>query len=667
MANIRIERLPGPETTPVNEPVIPWFRTRRFLIFASTFLVTAIVGLLIVFLRPPIYRASASLLTTAAPPADYMEPRPSSSGNQSPAAGVVVDPQHVAIQRVILTAQPLLMETIRLLELEGWIPEGGLTPADIKQMLSVEPVPDTNLVELRAEGTNQDLLAPLVNTWIDVYMETRTREIRATTGATLEALKEQLGALEGKIETKRQKLAEYRRRYDIASLEREENEALARLKGLMEALNTASEEEVQAKARLDAIRRQIAAGKPVVPESDERVLAVLETRAQELNETFTALKKQFTPQYLRLHPQYRVIPKQLKEVEEKIANLAAHGQEIVLSEAEQAYATARQSARKIQQQIQEQKKLATEFSTRFTEHEALLEELKQMEFRQRELQDRIAQLEIKQLEKYPQVDVVERAYRPVHHIRPHYWRDAGFTLAGSLVFGLLAVWLAEYLSHKNDEEVQTQLTFSGVHVYAKPNTNEALHHQPQANPATSIEHQASPDALAAPMPRELTMNEIETMLAGSDLSTRQCIAFLLSGLLPDEVIQLSPGEIEISQEKIRVPGDYHRSLPLAPRLKAWMAASGGNPLVPDHTDELSKQIYLSAVDAGLDQPETINAWAVRHTYLLYLVKQGIKISHLEKVAGPIPLPQLSVYGRLSPPGSGLAPEKIHLIHPCLEG
>ncbi len=667
MANIRIERLHGPGTTPAPEPVIPWFRTRRFIIFATIFLIAAIVGLLIVFLRPPIYRASASLLTTAAPPADYMEPRHFVSENPSETVGVTVDPQHVAIQRVILTAQPLLMETIRLLELEGWIPEGGLTPADIKQMLSVEPVPATNLVELRAEGTNQDLLAPLVNTWIDVYIDTRAREIRATTGATLEALKEQLGTLEGKIEIKRQKLAEYRRRYDIASLEREENVALARLKGLMEAMNTASEEEVQAKARLDAIRQQIAAGKPVVPESDERVLAALETRAQELSETLTALKKQFTPQYLRLNPQYRVIPKQLEEVQEKIAKLARHGQKIVLSEAEQAYATARQSVQKIQQQIQEQKKLATEFSTRFTEHEALLEELKQMELRQRELQDRIAQLEIKQLEKYPQVEVVERAYRPTHSIRPHYWRDAGFTLAGSLVLGLLAVWLAEYLSHKDEEEAQTQLTLSGVHVYAKPNNNEHLNHNPQTHSTPPIEHQEAPSALAAPLPRELTLNEIETMLAGSDLSTRQCIAFLLSGLLPEEVIQLSPGDIEIGQEKIRVPGEYHRSLPLAPRLKAWMAASGGNPLVPDRTDDLNKQIYLSVVDAGLDQPETINARAVRHTYLLYLIKQGIKISHLEKAAGPIPLLELSTYGRMSPPGSGLSMEKIHLVHPCLEG
>lgn len=668
MANIEIERLPGPETPAEAEAGPPWFKTRRFGVFISVFLVTAALGLLVVFLRPPVYRASASLLTVA--PLAAFRADTSLQATAAPPvmtgqAETVVDPQHVAIQRVLLTGQPLITETIRLLELEGWIPEKGLSPDQVKNMLSVEPIPATNLVELRAEGTDQELLAPLVNTWIDVYIENRAREIKATTGATLDALKEQLGALEGQVETKRQKLAEYRRRYDIASLERSENEVLARLQGLNEALNTASEEEVQAKARLDAIHKAIAQGRPVVPESDERVLAALESRAQELSETLTALKKQFTPEYIRLNPQYRAIPKQLKEVQEKIAKLANFGQKIVLSEAEQAYATARQAVRELKQQLQEQKKLATEFSTRFTEHEALQEELKEMELHQRELQAQILQLETKQLEKYPQVEVVERAYRPTQPIRPHYWRDAGFTLAGALALGLLAVWLLEYLTRSDGSAAQTRLTLSGIHVYSKPEAKEKLYHEVPAKPQ-AIDHQPPPSALTPPAQRELSHEALELLLAGSDLKARQCIALILSGLLPEEVIQLTPTDIDFAQEKINVPGPHARSVPLAPRLKAWLAASGGNPLVPDRIDDLNKLIYLSAVDAGLEQPETVNASTLRHTYLLYLVNQGLKISELEKLAGPIPLEELSRYGQRSPAGPGLSLEQVNPIHPSLE-
>ena len=661
MAEIELNRLPGPDRpTAETQPGPAWYQSRRLIIFTLVTTVTLVIGLLVVFLRPPIYQASASLLTKAPKAADQAE----TLIDPNRAMTAPVDPQHVAIQRVLLTAQPLLVETLERLERDALLPE-GITPADIKSMLSVEPVPDTNLVALRAEGSDQELLAPLVNTWIDVYMENRIRQIQQTTGVTLDALRAQLAALETKIAEKRHQLDEFRRRYDIASLERSENDVLSRLRGLNESLNKASEEAVLAKTRLEAIKQSIAEGKPVVPESDERVLAVLVEQAQRLREQLTELEQRFTPDYIRLNPQYRKIPKQLKEVEAKIDSLTGSGRKVVLTRAERDYASARQAVEEIRRQLDEQKILATEFSTRFDEHEALVKELEQMEENQRELQNRLTRLEVKQSEDYPQVEVVERAYFPEHPIRPHYWRDALWVLAASLGLGLVAVWLAEFLTRQEKASPETRLTLSGIHVYANSKGQEVLAHA-ETPQQPILENQPSPNALESPDLRELSRKDIEKLLDSADLRTRQSIALLLCGLTADEITRLDASHFDMNQEIIFSPPPHRRKLPLAPRLKTWMAASGGAPLVPTSEEELAKTIYLTAIEAGLPDPEMVSPETLRHTYLLYLLRQGLKLVDLEKVVGPIPLEDLTKYRRYIPEDKDASTSTIALVHPCLQ-
>ncbi len=661
MAELEINRLPGPEPSPALSPLPPpWYRSRRLRIFTLVFTVTLVVGLLGVFLRPPIYQASASLLTKAPKAADQAD---TLIDPNRPLPTIPVDPQHVAIQRVLLTAQPLLAETLHRLELEGLLPQ-GITAAEVKSMLSVEPVPDTNLVALRAEGSEQQLLAPLVNTWIDVYMENRIRQIQQSTGATLEALHAQLTELENRIARKRRQLETFRQRYDIASLERSENDILARLKGISDSLNAASEEAVKAKARLEAIRQAIAEGKPVVPESDERVLAVLVEQAQRLREQLTEMKQRFTPDYIRLNPQYRKIPKQLKEVEAKIASLTGRGKKVVLTTAEREYASARQAVEEIRRQLNKQKRLATEFSARFAEHEAMIKELEQMEENQRELQNRITRLEIKQNEDYPQVEVVERAYFPEYPVRPHYWRDALWVLTGALGLGLFSVWLAEFLTRREKPAPETRLTLSGVHVYANPQGRDMLE---QAAPAQAIlENQAPVRALENPPPRELNRREIDQLLDKADLRARQTIALLLSGLTPDEICRLDTTHFDLKANVLFAPPPHQRKLPLPPRLKTWLETSGGAPLTPTDEEEMAKSIYLTAVEADLPHPETVSPAALRHTYLLYLLRQGIKLAELEKVAGLVPLEHLSHYRKHVSQNTDPSTATVHLIHPCLQ-
>src|SRR5690606_37159408 len=143
---------------------------------------------------------------------------------------------------------------------------------------------------------------------------------------------------------------------------REENEALARLKGLNDTLKTASEEEVKAKSRLDAIRKAMERGETVVPQNDSRTLSTLEKRAQELREELEELDRQYTREFMALTPSLKVIPEKLAALEKEILTTRQKGQATVLTDAQQEYAAARQTASVIQQQLKDHRQQAAESS-----------------------------------------------------------------------------------------------------------------------------------------------------------------------------------------------------------------------------------------------------------------------------------------------------------------
>ncbi|MCP4277291.1 MAG: integrase, partial [Gammaproteobacteria bacterium] len=110
---------------------------RRLLVFLFIFLTCFVAGQIYNFKRPAVYRSSASLLTVA--PANVDKP------------GTETDIQHVMMQRQKLLGKPLLDELMLRLESESsGVKESGLTIYQLQSMLSVEQVPETNMVELQA-------------------------------------------------------------------------------------------------------------------------------------------------------------------------------------------------------------------------------------------------------------------------------------------------------------------------------------------------------------------------------------------------------------------------------------------------------------------------------------------------------------------------------------
>ncbi len=633
----------------------PWYRSHRFKTFSIIFLLATLISQAYNFSRPAVFRSSATLLTVAKTAADQYIGKKNSLNPNMQGTGV----EHVAIQKQLLLGSEILAEAARKLQQTENI---TLSVPDIRQMLNVKPVAETNLVKMFAEGPTPEILPLLINTWIDVYLNFRSKDTEQSTGTTHKIIQDELQSLSEKVESKRTELDQFRLSHHISSTEREENQALARLKGLNESLNLASEEEVKTKARLDAINNAIIQGQAVVPQEDQRTISALETRAQELREQISEMERRFTKDYIKLRPSLKFIPLELEKLETRINSLRNRGKDIVQAEAQQAYSAARQSVASINKQLSMHQAQASQFSSRFAEHDALKTDLEGLELIHRETQERLFKLEAKQDTKYPQVDVIDRAYLPRDPISPNYMRDALIALGGSFLLGLFSIWIAEFLTRTGNQP--GPITVPGVHIHNQI-PGEALVQQQRPN---ALEKQTN-YALERPMETEFSPETLHKLYLSSSLKGKQLLVLLLSGLTLDEAAMIEADDFDYPNNMLSITGENPRLVPINSAIHSMFEHSSPCPLWNTNqtmtAEDLAAFLVCLAADSGLPHPETYTGEALRHNYIVYLLQQGLRLQDLEQIIGPINHITLSRYRHYSPPGPGRSISEIEITHPSL--
>ena len=397
-------------------------------------------------LQPVIYRSDATVLMSPASAID--------------ATVEEANVQSVAIQSRILLGTAVMRQLLPALE------DAALDDLDLhylRQTLRVEAVPETNLVEMIAQGVDSKLLPTLVNTWIDVYLDIRAQNIRNTQEQTLEVVQDQLAGMALKLEEGRLALATYREENRITSAERQQNKELARLEGLNASLNNAVETEVAARANLESLRSAIAAGKNVVPPDQRESVDDRKKELSRLRSQLAKLNKTYTANYIRHQPRVREIPIRIAELESELDNDYKKGSSQVLATAEQEHAAALQSVEDLQQKLTVQEQAAASFTTIYAKHEALAEDLAELEAVHRQSQSRLLQVQVNQVEKYPQVSIIDRPDIISERVGPDYPLLLGGSFAAAVAAGVLSVWLYGFLGARPTKP--SFVTLSGVHMY----------------------------------------------------------------------------------------------------------------------------------------------------------------------------------------------------------
>jgi succinoglycan biosynthesis transport protein ExoP len=659
---------PDPQERPVGKP-----RSHRLVVFLSVCLPVLVLGLAYTVMRPAEYQATARLEITpaSATPASVVGSTPAATAEAETRGAEERGSQSFLREVQVLTSRPLLKGVVeRLSKSADLPPDIRSDPVDgVQHMLSTETVAGTQVVLLRAEGPQGQFLARLLNTLTSVYQEHLATAYQKSTDTGADQLRESVQALDQKMAAKRQEVEAFRSNNDIVSTERDENQLLSAAKGLATALNEAKSKMAAAEGQLRAVRNAAASGgQGLVAARDNPTVADLERRASQLREELHDLQQRFTPQYMDLDPAVKATRARLDNLEQQIRTERAAGQQAAVAEAEGKVTAAREAVERLQQQINENKSAVQTFIVRFGEFKAMQEDLTHLEQLHRAASDRLARLEASDSETAPHVEILEAATVPQLPWRPLYARDAGISLGAATALGFLAVWLVEFFSRSGREPVGAE--------------------QPRWWPLAVGRGAAaaSPPLLAAetarlpapdPLPRELTNAEVGALLRATSDDGRLILTGLLSGLSLEEIVALAWDQIDFDAGTIRVSGESPRTLPINEPLRRLLAARRASQTQPEGTvlrsssggplplEDIRSLVMYAAYDAGLDDADEVTLRALRHTYLVYLLRQGIRFADIGRIVGRLPQEELAAYVRFAPSQPRQPLEQIDPVLPAL--
>jgi uncharacterized protein involved in exopolysaccharide biosynthesis len=571
----------------------------------------------------------------------------------------------------ILTSRPLLETAFERLREKGPGPDLGADPvSEMQRIMRAEPIAGTQIVELTADSRQQALVAPLVNTVIDVYREQIAAAYRGSAISSYSDVKDEIGKLEQEIQAKRQAADAFRTQYDIVSIEHKENDVLAQIAGLSQSYTEARNRLAKAQAHLQALRNSIEAGKLVVRPKDDPVLADIEQRTSVLREQWQELQRRFTPAYLAFDPGAKSLQARLDALESQLKTQRATSARAALAEAQEEVAAAQAATQQLSHDVAENQKQAQEFTARLNQYKALQQDLDHLEGMHRAALDRLAKLQASEKQRAPRIDVLQAASPSVAPYWPDYNRDALIAVAGSVLFGLFAAWFADFLFGPQTLAVPT-ITLQ--HSWAP-----MLQVRDGVTSATML---ASPETarLQAPtlMPRLLDDAEITALIAAANEDTQLAVLGLLSGLSAEEVVALSWEELDLADGIIRVAGAYGRSIPIEDPFHGLLAvkrerqpeATGrvlrGRAGTSVDTQQLREFVQHAAYDAGLHHPQEVTPPVLRYTWLIFLLRQGLRAADVAEVAGPVSHEELMASMEIHSPKTKQQAHRIDRILPIL--
>jgi polysaccharide biosynthesis transport protein len=635
---------------------------RRAVVFGCAFLSAAAASLSWVYTRPAEYRAVARLHIS--PASIVTQP---TEAKDTPA--MATDAQSFLTEVQVLTSRPLLEDVVKRLKSAGALPDLGPDPVGAAQgMLRAEPVEGTQVVQLSAEGRQQAFLPRLVNTIVEAYQQHVANAYKGIATSTYAEVNDEVRALDSKIAAKREAINTFRKRYDIVSMEHNENDVLANIEGLSQSYTDANERLAKAKGRLQALRISAAAGIVGGRAKDDPTLADLEQRVSALREQWGELQRRYTPDFLALDADAKSLRARLENLEDQLKSQHAIGGRATLADAQEELSAAQAEVDRLRQDVAENRKQAQEFATHLNDYKALREDLDHLEGMHRGALDRLEKLQASERERAPRVELLEAAAPNREPWRPDYRLDAAISLAGSFAFGLFAAWFADFIMGPSPSPM----------AFVEHSWAPALLAREPAGPlrelgAPSLAQLPAP----TPPPRELRDTEITALIAAATEDARVVMVALLMGVRPEELAALRWDEIDPNAGLIQVIGESARTIPLQEPLCSLIIARQGrrvetSPTVlhdaqghPLPIEEVGRLVLYGAYDAGLDRPHEVTADALRYTYLGFLLRQGIRAADIGRIVGRIPQNELVVYMQLHSPTARLPFERIERLLPVL--
>jgi uncharacterized protein involved in exopolysaccharide biosynthesis len=601
---------------------------RRLLVFGVTFAALLLAGQAWNFSRQADYRASTRL--------QVVLPEVGRAGLSATGG--------YATKLQLFDSKPMLGKLANALVANG-LPAStlGADPAGrLQSMLLVKPVQGSEIVELQAIGPEPQLLADMLNTFPQVVRTEIAARQKSEADAQLGVARQELARLERTASERRARLEAFRQRAGV-SADREDNDAVARTKGLHRALDLAEEKEAAAAARLAAVTKAVEQGKSSTQVRADTALSGLESRAYQVREDIKELERSYTPEYLAMDPRARALRARLVELESQIVRQRTASLQAALQSAQEDQATAQAQVERLRAQLSASRPALTKTTTRFGEAKVLEDDLAQVDKARRDLLERVARLEADEQRRVAVVSVVEAATVPTRAFRPDYGLDAALVLAGAAAIGLIVMGIVEAFNRPPAATPTTSTT-----LVLTPGWGDAQARLGDQGPAPPEQLSAAAQRpLIAPAPaapiRVLSQPEAAALLTAADGPSRFLCATALMGLSIDEALRIRPRDVDAAAARLSVGGPWARSLPLPAWLPDAVAAGpdAEQAVLRDATGQalsaadVASIVISAALDAGLEHATSVSWDVLRNTNIDWLVGQGLRYTDLPKLVGRV--------------------------------
>jgi polysaccharide biosynthesis transport protein len=631
---------------------------RRLFVFLIVFLIVCAAGLGYTYSIRPTYVATASI-----------QVEPGTIGEQIPDRG-----RFTANEAQTLNGNEIFERLLERLRGTGTSVSGSSDAASLREVLTARAVPGTNTIELQARGSDRAQLAALVDLWAATYLDGRAVRRSGDRAADLNEARATVSAMEARVARKRSELDELRRRYDIVSPEREENEVAAQMRSLTSALNDARNKLIDAESRVSAIQTGVANSSPVYRAQDKVVINQLEQQILQLRQKLKELELNYTPEYLAVEPGVKTLRANLRQLEQQVEKTQKDSQQATLNEAMQDVVLAKKNVGRLEAQLGDRRTDAQKFTSQFAEHKARTNDLTQLEAQLGQAKERLARLEGIERTREARYELLGGASVPDKPAHPDYVQYAGVSIGGALLAALLAVVLVEFLSPRPTPDTMPRPIIQIAYPTLPSGSRGDALQLPGAQAQLPRRINTLPLDMVPESQRELTIPEVHALWDAATNDARLAIAALFSGVTLDELAHLRWRDVDLDERTLQFHEPERTQALLQPFRDALLerlssAAADAHVATSSRGVELGVAdlaglVAAAAHDAGLEQAEEIDAQILRHTYISFLVKQGLRLSELEKAVGLVPAASFLQYRTVSPRGPGLPLAAINCVFPA---
>ena len=627
------------------------FQKRKWQVLIATFLLILITANAVIWIQSPIYQSQATLHF--------------SYTSQTKQEFAELAQRQITLHQQRMKSNNVLSFVAKELEQSQMLIIKVQTLFDA---LVVEASLTGRIITLKANGSDPQILKPIIDAWIKVYLQLVASETQINNTDDLLVVDQQLEFLELKITEQAQLLQSFASHNNITSLERDENRVLSQAKNLGANLDQALAEQAQTQALLDSLVESINNGESIVRPMDNAQIDAIKLSLQEVNANLSALSEKYTQAYLERDQAILAQQQKSLQLQALLEEQIKMSQVDYLLDVKRKLSAARGKVEKMNTQLVEQNKLTQVFSQNLEQYKRLDDALKALQNQAQTLKNQqIAQEVSKPFDA--KISLLEPAFIPDFAIGPNYSLNSLISLIAAVIVAVLALLLFSFIFKQNGAA-------SSNHFVLMPG-------QARANDY-SIMGSAQNGQLAAPDPRLssalvtsasqslrlLNIDESQKLFSVANDQGKALIGLILSGVSVDELSLIKKGDCSQDYLMLQINNQFSRIISIQKNLAEVLQALCNN-LTNEQTvwsniksqEDFVQLLVNIGHDAQITFPDQLSLNVLRHTYLTYLASQGARLNDIEQVAGYTSPSDLALYRNVNQQGKLLDLEQVQTEYP----